>query len=381
MPSPVRADFPALAELTYLNLGTHGLMPEPALQRYLQATASYEREGFFVHGELDVQREVARKRLAAMIGATPDTIALTGNANDGINLVAAGIAWQPGDEVLITDQEHPAVESPFGYLAERGLITLRRFPFGADAEEALANLEAALTPRTRLVAISTVSSQTGARIPEQAATTLAHARGAQILVDATQALGQVALDVAASNCDYLVSNGHKWLLGPKGTGLFYVRPDRLEELVPAHVGAGSLLDGTSTPTLQPTAARFEFGTRALPLWAGMNAALDWWEQRGVAPVWEHMRAMATLLKQRVLADPRLTLLTPQASEDSSAIVSFQVAGEPDSMALLKKLWEHKVLVRSVPEIRALRISCAPFIDERDFDRLFAALDAVTGSPS
>jgi selenocysteine lyase/cysteine desulfurase len=376
MPSPVRADFPSLAGLTYLNLGTHGLMPEPALVRYLEATARYEREGHFAHADLEAEKEQARSRLAALVGAPPETIALTGNANDGINLVAASIAWRPGDEVLISDQEHPAIESPFGHLAERGRIVLRRFAFGADPEETLANLEAALSPRTRLVAASTVSSQTGARIPAGPATALAHARGAQMLVDATQALGQIPLDAAAIGCDYLVSNGHKWLLGPKGTGLLYVRPDRLDELEPAHVGAGSLLEGVSPPTLRPTAARFEFGTRALPLWAGMNAALDWWEDRGVALILAHMAGLAAQLKDRVRAHPRLTLLTPLPWEHSSALVSFRVAGEPDSMALLRKLWERRVVVRSVPELQALRISCAPFSDEADLDRLFEALEAV-----
>ncbi|GAB4433171.1 MAG: aminotransferase class V-fold PLP-dependent enzyme [Chloroflexi bacterium OHK40] len=376
MPSPVRADFSALTRMTYLNLGTHGLMPEPALERYLAATARYEREGYFAHAELEDERERARARLAALLGAPLEAIALTGNANDGINLVAAGIAWRPGDEVLISDQEHPAIENPFGYLARTGRITLRRFAIGADPEESLANLEAAISPQTRLVAASNVSSQTGARLPAAAATALAHARGAQILVDATQALGQIPLDVTAIGCDYLVSNGHKWLLGPKGTGLLYVRPERLEELRPAHVGAGSLLEGVTPPTLRPTAARFEFGTRALPVWAGMNATLDWWESRGMLPLQAHMATMAAAFKARAADHPRLTLLTPQPWEHSSSMASIRVAGFPDPYALLRALWAREVVVRAVPELGAIRISLAPFTDEGDLDRLFAALDEL-----
>lgn len=376
MPSPVRADFPGLADLAYLNLGTEGLMPEPALVRYQAAVARYEREGFFVHFDLEAERERARVRLAALIGATPETLALTGNANDGITLVSAGLQWRPGDEVLISDQEHPAVENPFGFLAAQGRITLRRFAFGADPEETLANLEAALSPRTRLVAFSTVSSQTGARLPAAPATAIAHACGARVLVDATQALGQLTFDVAAIGCDYFVSNGHKWLLGPKGTGLLYVRPDRLEELAPAHVGAGSLVEGAATPTLKPTAARFEFGTRALPVWAGMNAVLDWWDERGAAPILAHMAALSAETKARVAAHPRLTLLTPHPWEHSSALLSFRVAGHPDPLALLRLLWERRVIVRAVPELQALRISIAPFTESEDVDRLFAALDEL-----
>lgn len=389
MESPVRADFPALADLTYLNLGTEGLMPEPALARYQAAVARYEREGYFAHYDLEAERERARERLAALINAPPSTIALTGNANDGINLVVAGLEWRPGDEVLISDQEHPAIENPFGLMAHQGRIALRRFAFGPDPEHTLANLAAALSPRTRLVAASMVSSQTGARLPPVAATALAHAAGAQILVDATQALGQLPCDVAAMGCDYFVSNGHKWLLGPKGTGLLSIRPDRLEALRPAHVGAGSLEErfGTWTPgsaqsrgkeaayvpTLKTDAARFEFGTRALPLWAGLNAALDWWEQRGREPILAHMIALSAELKARIVEHPRLELLTPLPWEHSSALISFRVAGEPDAMALLWKLWERRVVVRAVPELGAIRISAAPFTSSADLDALFAAL--------
>lgn len=376
MRSPVRSDFPALADLTYLNVGTHGLMPEPALQHYLAAVGRYEREGYFAHYELAAARERARARLAALIGAPPATVALTGNANDGINLVAAGRAWCPGDEVLISDQEHPAISSPFGYLAARGRLILRRFTLAGDPEATLANLAAALSPRTRLLAVSAVSCQTGTRLPLAAVLALAHSHGAEVLLDATQALGQFALDVSTLNCDYLVSNGHKWLLGPKGSGLFYARPDRLAELTPAHVGAGSLRDDTWPPTLQPTAARFEFGTRALAIWEGMNAALDWWEERGVQPLQRHMATLAVALKARVAAHPRLRLLTPMPWEHSSALVSFQVAGQPDAIALLRALWARRIVVRAVPELAALRISAAPFNDSSDLERLFAALEEL-----
>ncbi|MCS6881460.1 MAG: aminotransferase class V-fold PLP-dependent enzyme [Oscillochloridaceae bacterium] len=374
--SPVRADFPALADLTYLNLGTHGLMPEPALRRYLTAVARYEREGYFAHYDLLATRERVRARLAALIGASPATLALTGNASDGVNLVAAGIAWRPDDEVVISDQEHPAVENPFAYLAFRGRLRLRRFSLAMDPQTTLDNLAAALTPRTRLLAVSVVSSQTGARLPPVEAVALAHAHGVEVLLDAAQALGQLPLDVTALQCDYLVSNGHKWLLGPKGVGLLYVRPDRLEGLTPAHVGAGSLREDAPVPTLQPTAARFEFGTRALPLWEGMDATLDWWEERDAAALQAHMAALAAELKSRVAAHPRLRLLSPGPWEHSSALVSFQVADRLDAVELLRALWAQRVLVRAVPERNALRVSTGPFNDSGDLDRLFAALERI-----
>ncbi|MCU0490568.1 MAG: aminotransferase class V-fold PLP-dependent enzyme [Chloroflexaceae bacterium] len=372
----VRADFPGLRELTYLNMGTHGLMPEPALRRYQAAIASYEQIGYFAHYELEAAREQARARMAALINALPEAVALTGNANDGINLVAAGLAWHPGDEVLVSDQEHPALESPFGYRATRGELVLRRFHVGATAAETLANVEQALSPRTRLLAFSYISCQTGTRLPAAAICQLARGRGVQTLVDGAQALGQFPLDVAALGCDYLASNGHKWLGGPKGTGLFYLRPELLDELRPAHVGAGSLRPEQAAPELLPTAARFEFGTRTLPLWVGMNAALDWWEERGFEPLQTHMQAMSARLKAQVLERPQLQLLTPLDWEDSSALASFRVAGQPDSIALLKWLWEQRIVVRAVTEQKAIRISTACFTNDEDLARLFTALDGI-----
>lgn len=371
--SPVRTDFPALTDLTYLNVGTHGLMPEPALQRYQAALVRYEREGHFAHYDLLDARERIRARLAALIGVSPATLALTGNASDGINIVAAGRPWHPDDEVLISDQEHPAVEYPFRFLASRGRLTLRRFALAADPNTTLANLAAALTPRTRLLAVSYVSSQTGIRLPAAEATALAHADGVAVLLDATQALGQTPVNVGDLGCDYLVSNGHKWLLGPKGAGLLYIRPDRLEELTPVYIGAGSLREEASSPTLQPTAARFEFGTRPLAVWEGMHAVLDWWEERGVERLWAHMIALVDELKARIAAHPRLHLLSPPSWEHSSALVSFQVAGHADALALARSLWTKRIVVRAVLEKSALRISIAPFNDSDDLDRLFEAL--------
>lgn len=374
--SPVRADFPGLAEVTYLNTGTHGIMPEPALRLYLEATTRYEQLGYYVHYDLEAERERARERLAALIGAPVSSLALTGNANDGVVTVAAGIAWRLGDEVLISDQEHPAIENPFGYLAQRGRITLRRFTLSGDPEETLSNIEAAISSRTRLIAVSYVSSQTGVRLPAARVAALAHANGIRFLLDGAQALGQIPIDVGDLGCDYFISNGHKWLFGPKGTGLLYVHPNRLDELEPANVGAGSLREGISPPELQPGATRFEFGTRALHLWAGMNAALDWWETNGYQATQSHMARLAARLKEQVAAHPRLTLLTPSEWERSSALTSFQVDGHPDAMALLWKFWERRVIVRAVPERQAIRISTAPFTNEEDLLRLMEAIDTL-----
>src|SRR5690606_9195380 len=138
---------------------------------------------------------------------------------------------------------------------------------------------------------------------------LAHEAGALFLLDGTQALGQIPVDVEAIGCDFFISNGHKWLFGPKGTGLLYIHPERLDELEPAYVGAGSLVEGGEMGELRPDAARFEFGTRPLHVWAGMNAALDWWETRGFAPLWGHMRQMAEQLRDALAERPGVTLLT------------------------------------------------------------------------
>lgn len=164
----VRQALPGLESMTYLNVGGCGITAEPVVQALLAATARLERQSFAVWDAMQQEMEAARARIAALIGTAPEEIAFTRNATDGVNLVMAGLPWHGDEEVIITNQEHPAMLFPWFYAQQRGWLQVRLLTVEPDPQATLRNLEALLTPQARLIGVSHVSCQTGIRLPVQA---------------------------------------------------------------------------------------------------------------------------------------------------------------------------------------------------------------------
>jgi cysteine desulfurase/selenocysteine lyase len=200
----VRRAFPSLQEMTYLNVATHGLTPQPVLDRYLELISLTAHYGHFRYESEDVPAYTrAREAVAGILNVPTHWLAFGRNATDGINYIFGSLAWEPCDEVVISDQEHPALFLPPEYGERRGLFTTRTFAVDADPAVTLRNLEEQITPRTRLIACSSVSSQTGIRLPGPAICALAarlnragRARPILTLIDGTQEVGQWRAQVA-----------------------------------------------------------------------------------------------------------------------------------------------------------------------------------------
>jgi len=361
--------------MVYLNTGTYGLMPEPALRALVRATEALEQHGVAAPPDIGQAGEEARRRTADLIGGRPEEVAFTRNATDGINLVLAGLDWQPGDEVITGTEEHEALWHPLlGLSRKRGVRVVRVQPT-PNASEMVERLDRAASRRTRLLAMSHVSCETGTRIAAGAACSWAAARGVRSLVDGAQSVGAVPVDVSEIGCDFLAGNGHKWLGGPKGFGFFWVRSDRVAELWPAHIGAGSLERADfHNAVAEPwsTAARFEYGTRPWALAVGFNAAISWLEQIGWARVQERIEAQTRALKSALAQLPGARVLTPSAFAESSGLVSVTLEGR-DAGALCAGLAERGIHVRHVPRLNAVRASCAVFTNGEDLGRFVSAL--------
>lgn len=374
----IREAFPVLKDVVYLNVGTYGLMPEPALAEFQAIQAEFERRGVASDGTFGRKTEETRQRVATLIGAAqPEEIAFTRNATDGINLVLAGIDWKPGDEVITTDEEHEAMNHPLLYLHKTKGLVIRRVQVSPEAEVMVKRLAEVLTSRTRLVALSFVPCETGTRLPARAISQWAREHGVLCLLDGAQVSGAFPINVREIGCDFYASNGHKWLSGPKGTGFFYSRLESLNALSPAHVGAGSLervdlKDEIAEPFL--TGQRFEFGTRAWALTAGLGCSLDWFEKLGWDKVYRHIAVLNDYLKDHILERAYLRLLTPVAFESSSGLTTFVVEGKEAGQVsqTLREQW--KIPVRVIPHYNAIRISTAHFNIPDDVDRLMVALD-------
>jgi selenocysteine lyase/cysteine desulfurase len=384
----IRQNLPSLREVTYMNSGTEGIMAQPVLDDYLKALTRFEQFGHWARVELVDEMASCRARIAKLVNADADEVTVTRNGTDGVSLILGSFPFKEGDELIIGSEEHPAINYPsFALQTTRG-VRVRRFTFEHDLAKTLENFKAQLSDRTVMTAFSHVSCETGTRTPAAEIIQVAQARGVQVLLDGAQSFGAFPVDFKALNADYYTGSAHKWLCGPKGTGILVIRRDRLEGVTPAYVGGGSL--GGDFPYAQlgqpesirvqfaPNAAKYEYGMRNPVVYYGLNRAIDYLNEIGLEAIAAHEREMADRLKSRLGEMPGVRVQTPRSWEASSAIVNFGIDGVPGK-ELSKRLWdEFKIVQRAVRDPDGVRISNAYFCADEDHERLIGAIKAIQG---
>ncbi len=363
-PEELRADVPALDEAVYLNTGASGPCPRRVVAA---ATGSQERHEFDApvgDGPYQVAGEAfdeAREAAAAVLGTDAAHVALTQSTADGVNRVAGALDWEPGDAVVRTDLEHPAGVLPWRLAhqrhgVERRVLSTERGHLDLDdVKEAVDG--------ARLVCLSSISWNYGTRLDVDEVVDVAHDAGAEVLVDAVQSVGQVPVDVEAWGADYVAAASHKWLLGPWGAGMLYVRDP--ESVTPGHAGyasVGELAD--DRVGFASTARRFEVGTTSPAPFAGMCEAIATMESVGMATVRDRVRRLTDRLKDG-LGD---RLLSPRSFE--SGLVTFAA---DDPAATVERLADAGVRIRAIPDPEAVRASVHVFNTAGDVDALLDAL--------
>lgn len=315
--------------------------------------------------------EKTRRLAAGLVGSAPDEIALVPNTTSGISLVAEGYPWQPGDNVVTLSDEFPSNAYPWLNLAARG-VEVRRVPVPA-ARVQLNSLDEACDSRTRIVAVSWVGYVSGWRNDPAALAELAHRRGALLMLDAIQALGVFPLDVQAAGVDFLAADGHKWLLGPEGAGILYVRREHLNLLRPLGVGWNSVVHAHDyariEPDWKPSAARYEGGSCNMPGLLALGASLALLAEYGPSATAQRVVELTDEACRR-LARLGARFFTDRTPGHTSGIVSFDLPRR-DAAAVRKHCQEQGVVLR----LRSgwLRISPHAYNNDDDLDRLMAAL--------
>ncbi|WP_239651667.1 aminotransferase class V-fold PLP-dependent enzyme [Neosynechococcus sphagnicola] len=289
-----RQQFPALTHHTYFNFGGQGPLPTPALSAIHQAFTRLDQTGPFsntAHTWFAQECSQLRSAIAAELNIAPATLTLTENVTVGCNIPLWGINWQPGDHLLISDCEHPGVVAAVQELQRRFAIEISVCPLQATLNDGdpVACIATHLRPRTRLVVISHLLWNTGQVLPLAEIVQICHAYEAaaspvRVLVDGAQSVGCLPLDLTAIAVDFYAFTGHKWWCGPAGVGGLYVHPDALESVQPTFIGwRGITTDPVGTPTgWQPGSKRYEVATAAVPLYAGLSAAIALHQQWGTA---------------------------------------------------------------------------------------------------
>jgi L-cysteine/cystine lyase len=344
------------------------------------------RGGFGEYAAMDADHDRLRGALAGLLGAGIDEIALTTSVTAGLGHAIWGIDWQPGDEVITTSLEHPGLTVPLAVLARRRGVRVHTIGLetgGEDLEGRFASLAGA---KTRLVALSHVAWTTGARMDVEGAARAAHRVGALTLVDGAQGVGAIPTTPRDLGCDLYAFPAHKWLLGPEGLGGLWIAQESLARIDLTFGGMGSGVDHGSdgSVTQHPGARKLELGLLPEILAPGWIASLEWLAgladpngsaiRRGWSWIWAQTAANVARARE-VLRGAGASIVTPAGRE--AGLVTFTLAGiDPEDAAA--RLEAQGIVLRWVPDPRAVRVSVGFFTTEDDLMQLATALDGLTG---
>jgi len=369
-PTPAEREFLLTEGLTYLNTGTIGPTRRATIDATLRAWEALEANPVAHYGQFAGAPMIQDTRTAAakLLGCDLDELAITGSTTTGMNAIAEGLRLRVGDRVLLTDQEHAGGLHCWQYLARHHGVELDVVSIPRTEHRSAALVDAiakGIRDRTRVISLSHVFSSTGLRMPIADLSALARSRGVMCVVDGAQAAGAIRVNVRELGCHAYATSGHKWLLGPKGTGLLYIAKD-------------------AQVAIRPMAYEESYGTYTnsngvvnLPAIMGLGNAIRYLDAADMAKVEAHNLRLRNRLADSLAAVPGLTIVSPPAGGQASPLLTALLAERFDRKTVSRALLErHQVAIRAThPEFgfNGIRFSMHEFNTDADVDR---AADAV-----
>jgi selenocysteine lyase/cysteine desulfurase len=361
--------------LTYLNTASLGPTPRPVFERVLRAWRELEANpvrNAYGTGPVLAAADAARGEAAGLLGCTADEILITRGTTDGMIILANAVHLARGDHILTTDQEHEGGEACWMHRARRDGLQIDRVAIAPEEHDVAAILRRfadAIRPTTRVISVSHVITTTGLRMPIAEISALARARNILCIVDGAQAVGAIHVDVKALGCHAYATSGHKWLMGPKGTGLLYVNRDDSSLIEPAQWELGHRYGSES------------IGTGPQPLAIGLGAAIAALRAIGMAEVERHNVALRNYAWRALATLSRVQLVGPPPGPGNTPLVACRIPAEIVARDLRIRLTElHNVVVKSTEPrwLNGLRLSPHLFNTEADVGVAIAALRTELG---
>jgi len=363
-------EFPILSRWHFFNHG--GVAPISA--RAAEALNLYTKqacEDAYLSGKWYQQAETTRQLSARLINATPSEIAFIKNTSEGLAFVANGLEWKSGDEILSTAVEYPANVYPWMDLQQRAGVKHVMVP-EVNGRIDPETLLAAVTPRTRMIALSHVEYASGFRNDLARIGAFCRSKGILFCVDAIQSMGLLPVDVKAMNIDFLSADGHKWLLSPEGCGVFFCRKELFSQVRP-EVGWWNVINSTDYGaydfTLRDDARRFECGTYNIPGVLAMGASLELLLELGIDLISRRVFALTEQLCEG-LGVKGYSVISSQAESERSGIVAFMHPSGGHA-EIVRKLQEKKIVI----VIREGRLRASPHFYNTP-EQIQALIDAL-----
>ena len=317
--------FPELATQNYFNTGGLGPTLQPVTQVVIDAMTDLQLPVNHGHNLI----EKARPYVAEFVGCEPTELAFTRNATEGNATIASGMDLKPGDEVIIDSHAHQGGALTWLTRQQTDGIKVNIFdPCPNQPAENVRRIESLITDKTRVIQVSHVTAPTGIKMPVREIGAVARKRNIWFHVDGAQSLGMFPFKVSELNCDSFAASCHKWMCGPLGTGILYVRHDKIKQITPTEVGsyAETSWDLPGTLKLRNDARRFECGTRNAPLIVGIRRCVEVLQSIGMDNIERRTMKLARNLSSRLRKMKHVTVHSPVNPELATPMVTFTVEG-------------------------------------------------------
>ena len=365
----IRSQFLFEDGLIMMNNGTVGPMPKPVfntLMRYfkLQATNPYD-----VYNFLPTFKEATRAKLASFIHATPEEVVLSHNTTEGLNFVTSGLDMKEGDEVVVSNMEHPGSINPWKLKQKRYGIVIKEVPFGLppkSVDEIVGTIAAAITPRTKIISLGHTVYISGLISPLKEISQMAHEKGLLVLGDSAHGLGMVDLNMKEMGIDFFASSPYKWLGAPTGIGLFFIRKEAQDKVWPTIVTGGW--------DTHKDARKFDtHGQDADALIFALDEALNFANAIGPARIERRIKALAGQLKLELRKIPGVKIHTPDDPYLSAGLTAFSLEGVDPERIVDYVREKYNIVVRTIGSkdagTLAVRVSTPIYVTTEDVAKL------------
>ena len=370
----IRADYELNPAYINLESGYYNIIPKPTLGKYVEHIREVNYQGS--HYMRTVQWENKKKvasRLAKLVNCPENSLIITRNTTESLDMVISGQDWKPGDEAVFAIQDYGAMRDQFQLVADRygvvnRVVSIPNHP--ADDEDIVSIYEKAITPKTRLLMVCHMINITGQILPIRKICDMAHRHGVDVMVDGAHCVGHIGVDLEALNCDYYGSSLHKWLATPLGAGILYVKKEKIPNLWPLLAEHDRERDDISR--LNHT------GTHPVHTDLAINNAIDYLEFIGIERKEARMRFLQQYWSQRARDIPNVVVNTPLAADRSCGIANVGITHLPPKKLAERLMKEHGIFTVAIDHanVQGCRVTPNVFTTTGELDALVTALETL-----
>lgn len=367
----VRKDYELKSDYINLESGYYNIIPKPTMQVFLEQVQLVNYEGSYYMRTVQWEnKKRITERLAKLVGCTQESVAITRNTTESLDLVIGGYPWQAGDEAIFAEQDYGAMQDHFELVAQRYGVVLKKVsvPNHPKSDEEIVSLyESQITAKTRMLMICHMINITGQILPVRKICDMAHKHGVEVLVDGAHCVGHIKVDIPALDCDYYGSSLHKWLSTPLGAGLLYVKKAHIPKIWP--LLAQHKTEADDMLKLNHT------GTHPVHTDLAIDAAIDYLEWLDLDRKEARMRHLQRYWTTPLRKSTGIIINTPEDPIRSCGIANVGIKGLKPADLATRLLEDYGIFTVAIDGagVHGCRITPNVFTTESELDKLMAAL--------